>query len=402
VKPILVDVAERVRVRRLSDEEGQRLLRLVRRGEPKTTKSMIRYRRAMVVLASAGGNSVPVIARLVAADEDTVREVIHRFNELGMGALDPHWAGGRPRRIQAEEEQFLIETASTRPEKLGQPFTHWSVRKLVGYLAENAVRIVRIGRERARQLLAKHKITFQRTKTWKESPDPDRDAKLARIEQVLTERPDRTFAFDEFGPLACVPTPGACWAPTGKPARLRANYHKTAGVRQFHGCYCVSEDRLWGVVRHRKSRGEHPGRAALDPRRPSRPGTGPRDLGQPVCAQGRPDPPLGGAAQRRVVFHPDLCLLGQPDRGALRTAAVVCPRRVRPPQPRGAHPGAARPPALAQHPRPPSRPAGRPTTRTSPGAQRTPPPVGPAQAPDRGMNQTAVTRQPGERSWSRH
>ena len=41
-------MAERVKVRRLSDEEGQRLLRIVRRGEPKTTKSVIRYRRAMV------------------------------------------------------------------------------------------------------------------------------------------------------------------------------------------------------------------------------------------------------------------------------------------------------------------------------------------------------------------
>ena len=61
-------MAERVRVRRLSDEEGQRLLRIVRRGEPRMTKSVVRYRRAMVVLASAGGNSVPVIARLVAAD----------------------------------------------------------------------------------------------------------------------------------------------------------------------------------------------------------------------------------------------------------------------------------------------------------------------------------------------
>jgi transposase len=246
-------MAERVRVRRLSDEEGQRLQRLVRRGEPKTATSVIRYRRAVVVLASAGGNSVPVIARLVAADEDTVREVIHRFNELGMGALDPHWAGGRTRRISAEDEEFLVATARTRPEKLGRPFTHWSLRKLVDYLADNPVRVVRIGRERARRLLADHEITFQRTKTWKESPDPDRDAKLDRIEQVLRDHPDRTFAFDEFGPLACVPTGGACWAPKGKPQRLRANYHKTAGVRQFHGCYSVGEDRLWGVVRHRKS-----------------------------------------------------------------------------------------------------------------------------------------------------
>src|SRR3954451_24016566 len=123
-------MAERVKARRLSDEEGQRLLQIVRRGEPKMTKSVIRYRRALVVLASASGNSVPAIARLVAADEDTVREVIHRFNELGMRALDPHWADGRPRRISAEDEEFLIATA-TRPGKLGQPLTHWRLARAV-------------------------------------------------------------------------------------------------------------------------------------------------------------------------------------------------------------------------------------------------------------------------------
>src|SRR3954466_3492030 len=246
-------MAELVKVRRLSDEEGQRLLQIVRRGEPRMTKSVIRYRRAMVVLASASGNTVPAIARLVAADEDTVREVIHRFNELGMGALDPRWAGGRPRRISAEDEEFLVATATCRPEKLGCPFTHWSLRKLIGYLADDPRRIVHIGRERARRLLADHEITFQRTKTWKESPDPDRDAKLARIEAVIAEHADRTFAFDEFGPLACRRIPGSCWAPKGRPQRLPANYHKTAGVRQFHGCYSVGEDRLWGVVRGRKS-----------------------------------------------------------------------------------------------------------------------------------------------------
>jgi hypothetical protein len=38
----------------------------------------------MVVLASAGGNTVPAIARLVQADEDSVRQVIHRVNKMGM------------------------------------------------------------------------------------------------------------------------------------------------------------------------------------------------------------------------------------------------------------------------------------------------------------------------------
>src|SRR3954447_25371965 len=245
-------MAELVKARRLSDEEGQRLLRMVRRGEPKATKSVIRYRRAMVVLGSASGHSVPAIAPLVAADEDTVREVIHRFNEVGMRSLDPRWAGGRPRRISAEDEAFLIETATSRPGRLGQPFTHWSLRKLVGYLADNPRRIVPIGRERARRLLAVHEITFQRTKTWQESPDPQREAKLARIEEALEHHPDRTFAFDEFGPLTIQPVPGVDWAPQRRAHRLPANYHKTAGVRYFHGCYSIGEDQLWGVVRTHK------------------------------------------------------------------------------------------------------------------------------------------------------
>ena len=69
-------VTEPVRVRRLSDQEGQKLQQIVRRG------SKIRCGSgAMMLLASAGGNRVPAIAQLVPADEDTVRDVIHLFNQ---------------------------------------------------------------------------------------------------------------------------------------------------------------------------------------------------------------------------------------------------------------------------------------------------------------------------------
>lgn len=242
-------MADPVRVRRLSDQEGQQLLRITRRG----TGSPIRLRRAMVVLASAGGNTVPAIARLVQADEDTIRQVIHRFNEMGVASLDPRWAGGRPRQIKPDDQQFIVTTANTRPEALGQPFTRWSIRKLVGYLRTQASRPIEIGRERLRQILHQHRITFQRTKTWKESNDPQRDTKLARIEYVSSHFPQRVFAFDEFGPLVIRPQAGAGWAPAGHPKRLPANYHKLHGVRQFHGCYSVGDDQLWGVVNQRKS-----------------------------------------------------------------------------------------------------------------------------------------------------
>jgi transposase len=207
----------------------------------------------MVVLASAGGNTVPAIARLVQADEDTIRQVIHRFNEMGMASLDPRWAGGRPRQISPDDLKFIVETANSRPEALGQPFTRWSVRKLAAYLASHACRLIEIGRERLRQILLQHRITFQRTKTWKESNDPQRDTKLARIDDVTSNFAQRVFAFDEFGPLVIRPQAGAGWAPQGHPKRLPANYHKLHGVRQFHGCYSVGDDQLWGVIHRRKS-----------------------------------------------------------------------------------------------------------------------------------------------------
>ncbi|WP_309049757.1 helix-turn-helix domain-containing protein, partial [Streptomyces sp.] len=226
-------MAEPVRVRRLTDQEGQELQQIVRRG----STSSVRYRRAMMLLASAGGNRVPVIAQLVQADEDTVRDVIHAFNEKGLACLDPRWAGGRPRQLSDDDENFLIATATTRPVKLGQPFTRWSLRKLVAYLRKVHGRVIRIGREALRCLLARRGVTFQRTKTWKESPDPERETKLDRIEHVLDRFPDRVFAFYEFGPLGIRPTAGAGWAEQRRPDRLPATYHRTHGVRYFHGCY---------------------------------------------------------------------------------------------------------------------------------------------------------------------
>ena len=62
-------MAEPVRARRLTDQEGQRLQQIVRRGKHES----VRVRRAVIIMASASGTLVPAIARLVAADEDTFR-----------------------------------------------------------------------------------------------------------------------------------------------------------------------------------------------------------------------------------------------------------------------------------------------------------------------------------------
>ena len=246
-----------VRARRLTQDEGRHLLRLVRRGRADT----VRYRRALIIMASSSGTPVPAIAALVAAHPDTVRDVIHAFNAHGLATLEPHWAGGRPRRISDQDIDFVVAMATTRPKRLGLPFTHWSIRKLAAYVsgqyghhdpAQVPEQMVRIGRERVRRILHEHEISFQRTRTWKTSTDPDHDAKLNRIDEVISRFPDRVFAFDQFGPLSIRPCHGTCWATRKHPDRLRATYKRTHGIRYFHGCYDLSQDRLWGVLHEHK------------------------------------------------------------------------------------------------------------------------------------------------------
>ena len=150
-------MAEPVRARRLSEHEDRALLRIVR-GVGR--QDSVRVRRATIVRASAQGVSASLIARVLAADADHVRDVIHAFNANGLSALDPHWGPGRARRITAAQERYIVRVAKTRPRTVGRPFTHWSLRKLAEYLNDNTVRVVRIGRERLRQLLRGHDISF--------------------------------------------------------------------------------------------------------------------------------------------------------------------------------------------------------------------------------------------------
>jgi transposase len=229
-----------------------------------------------MILASSAGTPVAAIARLVAADEDTVRDVIHAFNARGLDALDPQWAGGRPRLISDKDVEFIVATATARPGTHGLAFTHWSVRKLADHLAEcdhrcraGRSRPLRIGRERLRQLLSSRGLSFQRTRTWKESNDPEFDAKLDRIEEVISRWPDRCFAFDQFGPLSIRPCHGSTWASESHPTRLPATYKRTHGIRYFHGCYSLGDDQLWGITRARKG-GENT-LAALKSLRAARP-----------------------------------------------------------------------------------------------------------------------------------
>ncbi|WP_221519870.1 hypothetical protein [Nonomuraea jabiensis] len=63
-------MAERVHVREIDDDEGRRLLRIIRRG----TGSVVTWRRAQMVLLSAQGMPMAKIAEVTFTSADRVRD----------------------------------------------------------------------------------------------------------------------------------------------------------------------------------------------------------------------------------------------------------------------------------------------------------------------------------------
>jgi DDE superfamily endonuclease len=58
-------------------------------------------------------------------------------------------------------------------------------------------------------------------------------------------------SFDECGPISLKPHPGRGWFGPGRPARQRATYKRTKGLRKLMGAYNVGADRLWGHLETR-------------------------------------------------------------------------------------------------------------------------------------------------------
>lgn len=248
-------MAARVVLREISNQEGNRLLRIVRR----TSGSVVTWRRAQIVLLAAQGMTPPRISEVVFTDPDTVRDVIHNFNRDGFDALYPRYAGGRPQTFTLPKRHEIKRIALTDPQDLDQPFGTWSLSKLADYLVAEGV-VTDISHEGLRGLLREEGVRFQAVRTWKRSNDPDFQAKRDRIVELyaLAEAGQAVvICLDEFGPLNLQPHPGGhSWAPRAKPRRIRATYNRPHGIRHLISAYDVGADRLYGHIKKRKSRVE--------------------------------------------------------------------------------------------------------------------------------------------------
>lgn len=157
--------------RDLRIDEGNKIQRILRHGKDATY-----VRRCQVILASTQGMKVPEIAETYYLSEDHVRRLIRQFNNEGFRSLKPKKPGGKEPTFTEEQQAEIIELALMPPKLLGLPFTQWSLHKLKDEVIKRKI-VSTISHEKIREILKKAKITYQRTKTWKVSNDPELESK---------------------------------------------------------------------------------------------------------------------------------------------------------------------------------------------------------------------------------
>jgi transposase len=185
-------VTERLRVREIDDDEGRRLVRIIRRG----SGSVVTWRRAQMVLLSAQGMDAPAIAKVAFTSEDRVRVLLR-------------------------EEGVTFQRLKT-----------WKTSRDPDYVVKKA-------RVEHLYAIADREIAPQ-------DGDPEVIFCMDEFGPLnLQPHPGRQWA----------PASGKHTEPGREPRRrMRATDTRTAGVRHLPAAYEPGEDKLFGHVKPRKTR----------------------------------------------------------------------------------------------------------------------------------------------------
>ncbi|PWK27219.1 hypothetical protein BC793_1561, partial [Actinoplanes xinjiangensis] len=152
--------------------------------------------------------------------------------------------------ISEQSRDWICVIARCDPRFLGRPFSCWSLSKLRVYLIDSG-RVAAISIETVRRNLHERGVTWQASKTCKASSDPHFASKMRRILDLYDYPPagGRVVCVDEFGPLNLQPRPGRAWKPRGRPARLRATYHRDHGVRHMIASLDLTTEKIHFRIR---------------------------------------------------------------------------------------------------------------------------------------------------------
>lgn len=130
-------------------------------------------RRCQIVSASERGEQAPQIARWLGCDEQTVRNAVHSFNQLGIAALQP--GSKRPKQTHAafnsETAEKLRALLHQSPRSFNQPTSVWTLPLAAEVSFAQGLTLELVTGETIRATIARLGVSWQRAKQWITSPD---------------------------------------------------------------------------------------------------------------------------------------------------------------------------------------------------------------------------------------
>jgi transposase len=163
-------------VRPLSDAERTRLEAGLR------SPDAFVLRRCQILLASGRGERPPRIAQTVGCDDQTVREVIRRFEEVGLESCltrqsnRPHHPKTKLDASAAEKVRALLHQS---PRTFGKPTSVWTLELAAEVSVAQGISAERVSGETIRLALKRLDVRWKRAKRWITSPDPEYARKKA-------------------------------------------------------------------------------------------------------------------------------------------------------------------------------------------------------------------------------
>ena len=131
-------------------------------------------RRCHILLASARGNTTPVMAKAVGCSPQAVRNVLRAFETRGLAVLAmqsrrPHAAA---KVFDAERSGRLKALLHQSPRQFGKVRSTWTLALAAEVCVEQGVTAEPVSLETIRDALKRLGVGWRRAKRWITSPDP--------------------------------------------------------------------------------------------------------------------------------------------------------------------------------------------------------------------------------------
>jgi len=199
----------------LTPAQHNALKQLYRRTDSADVRS-----RCQMILLSGQGHTAAEIAELTFFDQDTVLFWFDRYETEGLVGLQDRPRSGRPPKMTGPSRDDLEQAADQDPREAGCPFSVWTCDDLAHFLVQKGH--LRVVGETIRRHLWDLGFRVVRPVLSINSPDPDYDAKVERLEELKAQagRGEIILLFEDEVDLHLLPGIIGCWTRRGQQRKI--------------------------------------------------------------------------------------------------------------------------------------------------------------------------------------